>query len=493
MNKFIKSTVERFVKAFKNIFSASKQRVSPFYKRFMIFAKTKPVVAFLMLLTLLFSLIVLSNLINRPIPQDQGAKLPVKEVSVYTIGSSPKIKVQAQVEKSGVIKIVSLGNGVVQGINVFVGQQIYRGTNIVSLSTNYQGGNAFSLQRQLAQIQYTNVLDTYQTQKDLIGKQKEIANKNDENSDELRNISRQSLDQTRGLISLNKDILNTLSFNQSQYEATNSGGLNDALILQMKQLRAQLLAGNNQLESALRNTEYSSSDDEVLSKISDLGKDITLKQLELQEKALDLSKEISRLNLMLTQVNEAIMFPSSPINGTVERIYVKVGQVVNPGMPIAQISGESDSLKAVAFLSREISQAVSRAEASTLYLGSKTYEEVPFYVSQEATDGSLYTAQFIIPQEFSSEITDKGYITIDIPVGFPKTGDTIPFIPLDAIFQTQDQAYLYVVKGSRAETKKVNLGQVLGRFVEITSGLVARDQVIINRNVIQGDPVKIVN
>ena len=246
MNKFIKSTVERFVKAFKNILSASKQRVSPFYKRFMIFAKTKPVVAFLMLLTLLFSLIVLSNLINRPIPQDQGAKLPVKEVSVYTIGSSPKIKVQAQVEKSGVIKIVSLGNGVVQGINVFVGQQIYRGTNIVSLSTNYQGGNAFSLQRQLAQIQYTNVLDTYQTQKDLIGKQKEIANKNDENSDELRNISRQSLDQTRGLISLNKDILNTLSFNQSQYEATNSGGLNDALILQMKQLRAQLLAGNNQ-------------------------------------------------------------------------------------------------------------------------------------------------------------------------------------------------------------------------------------------------------
>lgn len=493
MKKLLSQNVSKLKKHIKSIFNFLKVKVNPRYKRFMLFARKKPITAFIILLGVLLFLIVLSNFISRPVKSDQEAKLPVKEVSVYAIGSSPKIRVQAQVEKSGVIKIVSLGNGVVQNINVFVGQDVFKGTNIVSLSTNYQGGNAFSLQRQLAQAQYTNVLSTYPTQKDLIGKQKELANRNDENSDELRNITRQSLDQTRGLVNLNNDILNTLSFNQSQYEATNSGGLNDGLILQMKQLRAQLLAGNNQLESAIRNSEYSSSDDEVLSKMSDLGKDIALKQLELQEKALDLGKEVSRLNVMLTQVNEAIMYPSSPINGTVERIYVKVGQVISPGMPIAQISGESDSLKAVAFLSREISKAVSRVEASTLNFGSKQYNEVPFYVSEEATDGSLYTAQFIIPNEFSSLVTDKGYITIDIPVGFPQTGGTMPFIPLDAVFQTQDQAYLYIVKDNKAESKKVNLGQVLGRFVEITSGLILQDQVIIDRNVIQGDPVKIVN
>ncbi len=493
MKKLLPQNVLKFKKIVKPIFIFLKAKIKPQYKRFMLFAKKKPITAFIILLGVLLFLIVLSNLISRPVKEDEDVKLPVKEVSIYTIGSSPKIKVQAQVEKSGVIKIVSLGNGVVQNINVFVGQEVYRGTNIVSLSTNYQGGNAFSLQRQLAQTQYANVLGTYQTQKDLIGKQREITNKNDENSDELRNITRQSLDQTRGLINLNNDILNTLSFNQSQYQATNSGGLNDALILQMKQLRSQLLAGNNQLESALRNSEYSSFDDEVLAKISDLNKDIALKQLELQEKALDLGKEVSRLNVMLTQVNEAIMYPSSPINGKVERIYVKAGQVVSPGMPIAQISGESKSLKAVAFLSRELSQAVSRLEASTLNFGTKQYEEVPFYVSEEATDGSLYTAQFIVPNEFSSFVTDKGYITIDIPIGFPQTGGTVPFIPLDAVFQTQDQAYLYIVKDNKAESKKVNLGQVLGRFVEITSGLVSKDQVIINRNVIQGDPVKIFN
>lgn len=485
--------INRFKKISKAIFTTSKKKINPQYKKFMLFAKRKPITAFLMLLVLLLSLIVLSNIVNRPAPETQEAKLPTKEVSVYTIGSSPKIKVQAQIEKSGVIKIVSLGNGVVQSINVFVGQQVYRGTNLVSMSTNYSGGNAFSLQRQLAQTQYQNVLDTYQTQKDLIGKQKELVNKNDENTDKLREIARNSNDQTQGLINLNNDILNILASEQTNLEATNSADTNFDAILGIKQLRSQLSAGNNQLQAGLDNSKYSASNDNAPAAISDISKDITLKQLELQEKALDLNKEVSRLNVMLTQVNEAIMFPSSPINGVVERIYVKVGQVVTPGMLIAQISGESNSLTAIALLSREISQGVLRAESSILYLGNKTFEEVPFYVSTEATDGSLYTAQFSIPQEYAKEVSDKGYITIDIPVGFPQTGGTIPFVPLDAIFQTQDQAYLYVVKNSKAESKKIKLGQVLGRFVEVTSGLSPEDQVIINRNVIQSDPLKIVN
>lgn len=493
MKKLMSQAMARFKKTFKGIFTASRKKITPQYKRFMIFAKRKPITAFLMLLGLLLSLIVLSNLINRPKPAEEKQGLTTKEVFVYTIGSSPKIKVQAQVEKSGVIKIVSLGSGVVQSINVFAGQKVYRGTNLVAMSTNYQGGNAFSLQRQLVQTQYQNVLDTYKTQKDLIGKQKEITNKNDENTNELREIARHSNDQTQGLINLNNDILNILASEQVNLEATNSADINFDAILSMKQLRAQLSAGNNQLQAGLDNSKYNASDDNLPAAISDINKDIAIKQLDLQEKALDLNKEVSRLSLMLAQVNEAIMFPSSPVNGEVERIYVRVGQVLTPGMPIAQVSGDTNSLTATAFLSREIAGSMSQAEMSILYFGNKTYEEAPFYVSNEATDGSLYSAQFSIPDEFASQVTDKGYITIDIPIGFPKTGSTVPFVPLDSIFQTQDQAFVYIAKDQKAQSKRVTLGQVLGRFVQIESGLSSSDQVIINRNVIEGDPVKIVN
>ena len=165
------------------------------------------------------------------------------------------------------------------------------------------------------------------------------------------------------------------------------------------------------------------------------------------------------------------MYPASPVSGIVERIFVRVGQAVNPGSPIAQITGASNSLIAVALVSRDIAAGISTAQVASLHFGDETYAEAPFYVSKEATDGSLYSVQFAIPEEFGSKTTDKGYITIDLPVGAANTGSAVPFVPVDSVFQTQDQAYVYVVKNGKAQSKEIELGQVLGRFVEVTSGI----------------------
>lgn len=472
---------------------AADKRRSVYYKKFIGHAEKRPVATFLGLLLMLLGLIMISNVMNRPKLQAEEISLPTKEVEVYTIGESPKITVQAQVEKSGVIRVVSLGAGVVQSINVEVGQEVGAGTNLISMSTNYQGGNAFSVQRQLAGVQYKNAKDTYKTNVELIDKQKELAEKADQNADELRSISNQSLESTRSLVGLNNEMLTTLEAQQTELENSNVGGANDQAILQTKQLRSQLMSGNSQLEAGLRALEYSGSSDEIPAEISNLSRDIAVKQLEIQKKALGLNLEVSRLSLTLAQINEALMYPATPVAGVVERIFVREGQVLSPGMPIAQISGASESLIAVAFLNREVAQGVGRASASTLYIGKESFESVPFYVSTEATDGSLYTAQYAIPAELSSQVTDKGYITIEIPVDFPNTGSVIPFVPIDSVFQTQDQAYLFVVNSGKAESRKVNLGQVLGRFVEVAKGLTESDQVILNRNVIQGDPVRISN
>lgn len=469
----------------------SKRKI--YYKKFIKVAERRPLMTFLGLLGLLLILIVISNTISKPKPAAEETVLPTKSVSTYVIGESPKIIVQAQVEKSGVVKVVALSPGVVQSINVEVGQLVGRGQNLVSMSTNYQGGNVFSVQRQLAQVQYKNVVDTYKTNLEIIQKQRELAEKNDKNSDELRRISGESLDSSRNLINLNREILSTLESQQAELEATNVGGANDQAILQTKQLRAQLLAGNSQLESALKNIEFSSGSDNPLAQMSDISKDIALKQLDLQEKALKMNKEVSRLSVTLAQINEAIMFPSAPFSGVVERIYVKSGQSVNPGSPLVQIKGDSQSLIAVALLSRETSLGVSKATPSILRFDEEEYSSVPFYVSAEATDGNLYSALYSIPEEFSSFVSDRGYITIDIPMDFPSTGSTIPFVPIDSVFQTQDQAFIFIAKNGKAQSKRVTLGEVLGRYVEIKSGLSESDQVILNRNVIQGDPVKIAN
>lgn len=493
-NKFVKSArlfYLRLKKILSPRVSVLNKKRKVYFKKFITHAEKRPVTTFLGLLLMLLGLIIISNVINRPTQIAQVSNLVAKEVEVYTIGTSPKITVQAQVEKSGVIKVVALSSGVIGSINVEVGQEVGQGTNLVSMSTNYQGGNAFSVARQLAQVQFKNVAETYKINKELIDKQRELAEKSDKNSDELRAISNQSLDSTKSLIALNSEILTTLNAQQADLEAGNAGGANDAAILQTKQLRSQLMAGNNQLEAGLRASEYTGPDDKVPAELSNLSKDIALKQLDLQRKALNLNVEVSKLNLTLAQINEAMMFPVSPVNGIIERIFVRQGQAVTPGTPLVQVSGSSESLIAVALLSGEMAEGISRAKVSTLHLGKETFDEVPFYVSNEATDGSLYTAHFQIPSEYASLVTDKGYIVIEVPIDFPKTGSSVPFIPIDSVFQTQDQAFLFVAKSGKAESKKVSLGQVMGRFVEVSSGLKESDQVILNRNVIDGDPVRV--
>lgn len=484
---------KRISKKIGPIFTSVNLKRKKYYAKFIKRANKKPISTFIAILFILLVLIVISNILTKPKEEAKETTLTTKSVETYIIGESPKIVVQAKVEKSGVIKIVSLGSGVVQSINVEVGQEVSKGTNILSMSTNYQGGNIFSAQRQLAQVQYKNVLDTYNTQRDLINKQREIAEKSDQNSDRLREISNDSLESTRGLITLNNEILSTLEQQQQDLESTNVGGANDQAILQTKQLRSQLQSGNQQLQNALRNSEYSGSNDNPPAQLSDLTREITIKQLDIQRKALDMNKEVSRLSVVIAQINEALMYPSTPFGGTIERIYVKEGQAINPGAPIAQISGNSQSLKAVAYLSREMAQTISQAEPSNVIFGNEVYTAVPFFVSTDATDGNLYTAQFAVPEEFNNKVQDGEFITIEIPVAFPKTGSTIPFIPVDSVFQTQDQAYVFVVENGKAQSKKISLGQVIGRYVEVLNGLSNSDQVILNRNVINGDPVKVKN
>jgi len=480
-------------KGFSERLTSYKAKSKVAYGKVMDKAEKRPLVTFLLLIFILLGLIAISNFINKPAPTAEETAIPQKEVKVYSIGTTPKITVQAVVEKSGVIKVVSLGAGVVQSINVEVGQDVTKGTTLVSMSTNYQGGNVFSVQRQLAQVQYKNVLDTFKTQNELIDKQRELAEKQDENSDELRKISNDSLSSSRSLIELNNSILSTLEAQQTDLENTNVNGANDQAILQTKQLRSQLQAANNQLNSGLDNAEYSGSDDNPPAEMSNISKEIAIKQLEVQKKALELNKEVSRLSVVLAQINEAIMYPASPVAGKVERIYVRVGQAVNPGTPIAQISGDSNSLIAVALLSRETADAISKSRVSTLHFGSESYEAAPFYVSTDATDGKLYTAQFAIPEEFASRISDKEYILVEIPIDLPNTGSAIPFIPIDSVFQTQDASFVFVAKDGKAQSKKIEIGNVVGRYVEVKKGLSEGDQLILDRNVISGDPVKITN
>jgi len=474
---------------FSKAISSVKNTVNPIQKTVGHLAKKYPFGALFVTLAVLVSLIVLNNLLNRPPATEDDTPPTPKKVSVYRIGEAPTIQVQAQVEKSGVITITALTPGVVQNITVQPGQVVNKGRTLISMSSNYQGGNAVALQSQVAARTLQNANETYDTQKEIISKQKGISNKSDENNDELRSITDNSLQETRDLISLNDSILSTLNDNLTTYEAAND----TANALLTKQSISSYTAANNSLKSALRANEYSSSGDKPPAQISDLNREVAMKQLEIQEKAVDLNRDIARLQYQIARVQAATMYPSAPFNSTVQRVFVKVGEAVNPGTPLVQLSQtiEEDPIVAIAYVPREIAQSTTYAQPSILSIGTIQYDTYPSYITQDAIKGQLYGIYFPIPDNYSQYVTEDGYISVQMPIGSSDTSAAVPFIPIDSVYQTEDAAYVFISKNNVATSKEIILGPVLGRYVEVASGLTSGDIIILDRTVVGGDVVEV--
>lgn len=484
------------LKSIRNIDISSpwrRLRKSSYTKRAVITTQKRPFFSFFIALGLLFGLIILGSILANLNKKETPKNTVIKEIQTYKLGEVPKIKLQAKVEKKGVIKIVAQSPGIVNKINVQEGDTVNAGTVLVSLASNYNGANATSVQRQLAGAQYQNAKDTFDTQKDIINKQREIADKTKENTEELRKITDSSLGDTRNSIQYNEDLLRRLDESIQTLETNNTNGSQTQAILAARGQRSQLASGISQLRSGLRQAEYSVATDNPPTELAQLQKDITLKQLDVQEKSLELGRQVAGLQFTLASINESLMYPAAPFEATVQRIHVQNGQSVSPGTVLATISCLTPKGTAVISVPRNIAYTISRTEPTEFTLGNSKLSITPTYVATEATDGQLYSVVYTLPENSSNNTTNEEYISATVPVGMSTTSSDVPYIPLDSIYQNQDEAYVFVVDGEKVKSKKVRLGTVYGRYVQVESGIERKDQVVLTRNVVTGDRIKITN
>ena len=452
-------------------------------KRFTNFIGNYTIVSFFILLTVLLGLLVVSRQIKH---ENQTKHINTSEsisksVELYKVGKFPYIKVQAQIDKAGVITVVAQTGGVVQKIYVNEGQAVKRGNWLAGLSSNYQGASAQTVSRQLAQKQYENFEATYNDQKDLLKKQKDIANLADENSDELAEINKKSIEGTKDLISYNEEILAQLD---QIIDATGD--------LTMQMSRAQFKASLENAKTGLRQIEYQTDKNNSPSKFSELQKDVTVGQINVQEKALDLNREILKLQLDLAKIQESLLYPASPFTGVVQQVFIKKGQLVSPGTPIATILGDSSDITATAYVSKNTAKNVSATSPSIISLDNDSFEVLPSFVSNEATRGTLYSILYDIPEQYNAILGNKEFVMVKVPLGYANdTGNSEGvYIPIDAIHNTQDGAYVLLIGDDCiAKSKKIELGPLYGEFAYIYSGLANDESVIMNRNVVEGDKV----
>jgi multidrug efflux pump subunit AcrA (membrane-fusion protein) len=478
------------LKKFSTLVSNFRKTAKKFSKEILFFVDRKPLLSFFISLGVVIVLIFANNLFHKA--QIVEEKLAAsKTVSVFRISSSPKVTVQAKIKKSGVIQISSQVSGIVNNLNVTEGSRVKKGSSLLNIASNYYGGSSVSLSRKIAQRQFESINSTYQNQVEIIQKQKELAQKSDDNSDQLRDITSKSNDETNSLIDLNQQILNSLD---DQLKTLNlDPATNKAAILSTQQLKLQYQSAINQAKSSLRSSQLLSSSDSPSSKISDLTREITTRQLEIQEKQLAIGKEISKLQLDLARVNEGAFYPVSPFAGVVQKVYVKPFENVSVGTPLLILSQNEadDPISAVALVSKDIAQKISKLEPSLIHLNDKKIEVYPIFISTEAVAGSLYEVNYILAHSLNKDLVNEGYLSIEIPIGYPDTTSAIKFVPIDAIYQSPNSAYVFTIVNNHAKSIEVKLGDIYGRFVQIQSGLSGVDSIILDRNVIDGDVVQV--
>jgi RND family efflux transporter MFP subunit len=453
------------------------------YAKTATFIKSRPMGSFFLVLGLLLVVLVLGQ-IFQPKPEEIKKDQVAKDVQIYNIGQGPQATFQAKVEKSGVVKIIAQSAGIVQHISVKEGDKTWKGQQLISLSTNYQGGNASSVQRQIAQTQYQNVLDTFGMQNELIQKQRDVATASAENAQQTRDISRRSADDTNSLININQSQLDQVNQQITALQATNP---DDPSLAELQGSAQQLQGTLLQLRSTNRTTEYQGANDKPPALLSTLQKDIALKQLDVQQKTQEMNKDVSRLQVNLAAVTEGLMYPASPFTGTVERINVRKGQLVNPGTELATIAANDVTTTAVLLVPQAIAEVLSTENASQLIINDQTITVKPTHIATEATDGQLYAVRYEIPEDQQKYLTDGESIAVKISIKNNQANGLKPLIPIDAVYQTQENAFILIAEKNKAISRSVKLGKIYGNYVEVLSGLRSGDKVILNRNVVAQD------
>ncbi len=453
-----------------------------------------PAYSFFGVLGFLFLIIIIGSFLSRPKSKISTASPNTKHVSVYNIGTAPRVQMTAQVETTGVVKIIAQSSGIVQQLYVSEGSTVSRGTQLMWLSTNYQGGTIPSVTRQLAQKNYEFVTTNYDAQKDLIVRQREIADTVQKQSGDTRNLTNNSIADTKNLLTLNQQIVDSL-VSQIQYlESTNVGGANDSLILQTKQGQAGAQAAINSLRVAVANAEYQVGSDNAPASLSNKQHDLTVAQLALQEKSLELNKELAKLNLTIAQISESLMFPSAPFAGVVERINVQPGANVSSGTVLATITGAKKVSSIVLLTPESTAKNISRIEPSIVRVGSETFEALPRYISTQPTDGVFYSVVFSVPLDKEQLFASGSTVTVEVSMGAKTSTGSVPFVPIDALYQTAKESFVYIATPSAggtfiAKSTPVTLGTVFGQYVEVLFGLSKESHIITNRNVVSGDTV----
>ena len=234
----------------------------------------------------------------------------------------------------------------------------------------------------------------------------------------------------------------------------------------------QVESAQNQMDSAKVNLDSASS---TLNRMQILynGGDITAQEYEQyqdQYKSAQLSYESAKLNYD-KQVSYSTI--KAPIAGTVESVGVEVYDNVSMNTELAVISGEGEK-RITAYVSERMMQNLREGDEIEVYKNGKQYS------------GNLTEISSIVDSatglfKVKAELENTGDIATGSSVKIIMVTDrseNVMLVPVDAIYYSGGNAYVYVVRDGVAKMQSVEVGLYDSEVAEIKSGLTDDDDVV---------------
>ena len=185
----------------------------------------------------------------------------------------------------------------------------------------------------------------------------------------------------------------------------------------------------------------------------------------------------------------------SPINGTVEEVNLKVGQLASPGMPAVRV---------VNFASAKVIADISEAYASKVKVGNKVIVYFPDF-DKEVETKVHFTSKYINPvnRTFTTEVrlkpSDVAYranMLAVVKINDYSNPSTF-VIPVSLIKESSGGKYIYLAKEEKgkltARRQTIEVGGTYNGMAEVTSGLQDGDKLITTgyNNLVEGQLIKV--
>ncbi len=204
------------------------------------------------------------------------------------------------------------------------------------------------------------------------------------------------------------------------------------------------------------------------------------------EKTLKARLDKARLDLERTEI-------TSPISGVLNRLDAKVGNLMSPGSPVAQVL-DVNPVKVVVGIPESDVTSVRRVKEFHVTLNAlddKRFRGKKHFISsQPNSQAHLYRLEILLPNP-RSQILPGMFARVDILKEEITDGLSVP---LYAIITQADKHFVYIEENGAATRRNVETGILEGWQMQITKGLMPGDNVMVvgHRSVAEGQPVNVI-